>query len=546
MSSKKATGAYYTPEILADFLVSHLIEKYLSNGERLKILEPSVGDGRFLKPITEKDYLNNYKFVQVDIVEKNVLELQKATEILKTTTCSNFRYNSYCGDFLDFTGKKYDLIIGNPPYINKRHLSKDQIDKCKKLEELYIHEYGETKNIWPAFIFKSIQHLRKDGIICLILPSELLQVKYTKKIREYLLEEFERIEIFAFNELIFKNEKGGLIEQDVVVFIGIKRHKNKKEKGVSFYQVEQLKDLEIPGYVEKNSNIHRSKLDKWTNYILEDSELDFIQSKVEELNLKPIKYYCEKAEVGIVTAANKFFIVNNTRIKKYSIKEYAKPIISRGSFIKDKLVLQNKDIEKLNELDKPVNFLDLNINGKELSHAICHYIKIGERAGLSNRYKMKRREKWYKVPYIWSPDGVFVKRSHLFPRIVINQTDSLFTDSFYRIKMKEDYEIKDLAFSFYNSLSYILAELEGRYYGGGVLELTPNEFKNSMIPYVSNVSKSHLRKLNKLLSENSGPEEILNFTDSIILNSFTNIELEKLRSIRKKLVARRLKKERLS
>lgn len=40
--------------------------------------------------------------------------------------------------------------------------------------------------------------------------------------------------------------------------------------------------------------------------------------------------------------------------------------------------------------------------------------------------------------------------------------------------MKEEFEINSFIYLFYNSLTLIFAELEGRYYGG-VLELIPSE-----------------------------------------------------------------------
>ena len=51
------------------------------------------------------------------------------------------------------------------------------------------------------------------------------------------------------------------------------------------------------------------------------------------------------------------------------------------------------------------------------------------------------------------------------------------TDTAYHIRMQDKWNVKDLCFSFYNSLTLLFAEIEGRFYGGGVLELTPEEFR---------------------------------------------------------------------
>lgn len=120
-----------------------------------------------------------------------------------------------------------------------------------------LYQILEKKNIWPSFVLKAIEELKENGILCYVLPGELLQMNYTKEIRKYLLTVFERVEIFAFNELIFED-----IEQDVVVLIGIKKAIREEDKGVAFIQVNKLDDLKIPDYFEKNTNVNRKFLDK--------------------------------------------------------------------------------------------------------------------------------------------------------------------------------------------------------------------------------------------------------------------------------------------
>ena len=49
--------------------------------------------------------------------------------------------------------------------------------------------------------------------------------------------------------------------------------------------------------------------------------------------------------------------------------------------------------------------------------------------------------------------------------------------------MKKMYNIENLTYSFYNTFTLLMAEIMGRSYGGGVLELTPNEFKSLPVIY---------------------------------------------------------------
>ena len=102
--------------------------------------------------------------------------------------------------------------------------------------------------------------------------------------------------------------------------------------------------------------------------------------------------------------------------------------------------------------------------------------------------------------------------------------------------------MKSLAFSFFNTLTFILTELEGRYYGGGVLELTPNEFKSLRIPYFELQDDTYYDHLEELLRGKNSPSIILDYVDGIVLNGLSNDERSQLTEIRNRLLNRRLKR----
>ncbi|RTY96040.1 N-6 DNA methylase [Flavobacterium sp. GT3R68] len=528
----KETGSYYTPYVLSEFLVKHIVKNYkLKN---YKILEPSCGDGSFVEAL--KNNLPINKKILIDICDINEEELLKSSDILLSN--KNFTVKVHLGDYLTKENDKFSIIIGNPPYISKNFLSKEQIELCKKVLDKSIDKYGEVKNIWPAFLIKATEELDEEGIICYVLPSELLQVKYTKPIRDFLLANYSRIEIFAFNELIFKGA-----EQDVVVFIG-KKKSNPIKNEVSFYQVEKLEDLKIPDFVEKHTNINRKRLDKWTNYILDEDELNFIESLVTKFKLQPIKEFCAKAEVGIVSAANDYFIRSKSEVEERMLTDISKTILKKSSFLKNTIIFDIDELIKLNNENKPTQLILFeNTRFKLQNKPFQKYILEGEKLKLNLRYKMKLRENWYTIPSVWHPEGFFVKRSHVFPKIIFNPVNALVTDSFYRIKMRDSFSIETLTFCFYNTLTFILSELEGRFYGGGVLELTPSEFKNLNIPYRHEIGNEELKELNTMFVKEKSIIEILNYTDSIIFKDLPINDIDKLRGIWIKLLKRRLKSD---
>ena len=164
---------------------------------------------------------------------------------------------------------------------------------------------------------------------------------------------------------------------------------------------------------------------------------------------------------------------------------------------------------------------------------------------IHKRYKTSIRNKWYEIPNIGKPaEAFFFKRCNQYPKLIRNSANVLATDSAYTITMKEGFEIESLIFSFYNSLTLAFAELHGRYYGGGVLELTPNEFKELPVPYL-NVTNDRFNTYITAFKNKASIKEICETNDKLILKSvdkdLDDDSITKLYNIREKLYLRRIK-----
>ena len=96
------------------------------------------------------------------------------------------------------------------------------------------------------------------------------------------------------------------------------------------------------------------------------------------------------------------------------------------------------------------------------------------------RYKTRIRDPWWHVPSVYSTDIALLKRANEAPRLISNEKKALTTDTAYRIQSKIRPDL--LAASWLNSLTLLACELNGRTYGGGVLELVPSEIRKTPIP----------------------------------------------------------------
>lgn len=524
MTDKKYTGSYYTPSYLARF-ISKRVLSHFENRTHISILEPSVGDGSFVEEFS--------KFSEIDInltaLDINQEELNKASEKWNTKKSSFIKT-----DFLEYsTTKKYSVVIGNPPYVKKNILTSKQIELSKKIHLSEDLTDVSVKNIWATFLVKANTLLSKDGILAFVLPSELLQVKFAEEIREYLKNEFERIEIFTFNDLMFEC-KG----QDTIVLFA---YKKSDFKGEFFTNIDSKETLEKENFILKNNNLLVSSNVKWTHHFLTNDELTFIENLKKEL--LTVNHYSD-SKPGIVTAANKFFIIDKETEVQYNLSRYTKPIIQKGLFVNGSVVFSDSDIEELEANNYPTKLLQLN-NRDRISKELNEYLKIGVKDKIPDRYKCKIRNNWYVIPNISEkPDAFFFKRSHLYPKLLKNNSNAFVTDSAYKVEMKNGYDINSFVYSFYNTLTLLLSEIEGRYYGGGVLELTPSEFKKLAIPYIE-INNEEFDDFTERFENKKDIEDILNQNDFKILNSalrINNEDIRRLTELRNKLKKKRLRK----
>jgi len=524
MTNKKNTGSYYTPSYLADFICKRVLT-FLKDRTQLFILEPSVGDGAFIEE------LEKVKKIPITITALDI----SADELEKASNKWNKKKSEFINaDFLEYSSTtRFTVIIGNPPYINKNKLTKKQIELSK---EIHINENlseASVKNIWTTFLVKSNTLLANDGVLAFVLPAELLQVKFAEEIREYLKNEFERIEIFTFSDLMFDG-----IGQDTIVLFA---YKKSEKKGEFFTNIKSKGDLEGNNFTLIRNNLLVDSKIKWTHHFLTSDELEFLEKLKQRLK-SANDYIISKP--GIVTAANKFFILDLETAEKNELLNYTKPIIQKSLFVNGSVVFKEQDFLNIEKFNHPSRLLQINDNDK-ISKSLSEYLAKGVQLEIPLRYKCRKRNNWYVVPNISSkPDAFFFKRCHQYPKLLKNSSDAFVTDSAYKVEMRDHYDLNSFIYSFYNSLTLVFCEMEGRYYGGGVLELTPNEFKNLPIPYIE-IDNKQFENFSAQFESKENIEGVLSQNDFNILNStlgLNKMEIEKLRSIRTKLIAKRMRK----
>lgn len=512
MINDRVLGAFYTPVIIADYLVEKTLSHFHKD-RRISILEPSCGSGVFLKSIIKLNAKCDITAVEINEQEVDFLKSSSIIDSFKIVHKDYLEFHFECNLL-------FDLVIGNPPYISYTKLNREQV----KLGNLIINESNLGKrsitNIWEPFLISGVTKLSADGVLCYILPVELLQVRYAERLRSYLMDNFQYIELIHFNEPIYKD-----ILQDVIGILCYKKH-NLSGFRESLFEV----DTGNSTYCENNGYKMSAGNNKWTSSILTKEELSCIETLGKRS--KPIGDYVT-TKPGIVTGNNNFFILPESEVISLAAYDYVKPIINRSSYVKDFPSVVRRTHEELRIRNRPCLLLDLNgINSDQINMSVKKYIALGESREYQMSYKARHRCVWYAVPNIATAPAVFFKRSHRNIKLLLNPDGLYYTDTAYLVYPKPKTCIYDFVYSFYNSYTLVMAELLGRFYGGGVLELVPSEFQSLPIYYLS------FNDYERDLLSSSTQNQVIKYVDNKA--KFSQRELSILEAARMKLIARRV------
>lgn len=164
---KKDNGIFITPKTI----IKKLFERIKPEcSDIMRILEPSAGTCEIALAASEA-----YPVATIDAVEYNDTIFAATKE---TINPANINYVK--ADFTRWaseSGKKYDLIVGNPPYV-----------VCGKedVPAQYKDYVTGRPNLFCTFMLHSISMLAPGGVLAFIIPTSFLNAAYYSKTRNYM------------------------------------------------------------------------------------------------------------------------------------------------------------------------------------------------------------------------------------------------------------------------------------------------------------------------------------------------------------------------
>lgn len=545
----KLRGGYYTSSDLADWLCQWAIRE-----PKICLLEPSCGDGSFLEAAVHRFAALGVKgaaaaerLFGIEIIPD---EADKARARLRPWLGARVAAVVETGDYFEWSGRparpRFDAVVGNPPFIRYQSFPEPHRTRAMEIMKGMGLSPNRLTNIWVPFVVAAAASLRPGGRLALVLPAELLQVSYASQLRSFLTDRFDRISLVTCNELFFERA-----EQEVVLLLAEGAREAALEDRpcqVTLTECETVEDIvrkrpsEVLAGASPKSVQHDSE--KWLKYLLTASEIAFMRELRVSTRTTTLDAF-GSVDVGVVTGKNEFFVLRDDDLTQLRLGDYTVPLISRSVHLSGAKI-GRRDWKSLAMAGDRVHLLHLApLNGAKLPAPLERYIRRGEAEKVHEGYKCSIRNPWYAVPATWIPDAFFFRQIYDFPRVVLNKAGATSTDTIHRLRCKTEHRPKTIVENMYTHLTAASAEIEGRSYGGGVLELEPTEAERLMVP-AKLANALPIDECDRLIRQGR-LDDVLLENDRLILRAqlgLTRSDCKMLREIWEKMRNRRLARRR--
>lgn len=337
---KKINGAFFTPKLITDYIVSQTIK---DPGQM--ICDPSCGCGAFL--ISAAKFISKrFNKSVIDVIENNLFgidiadySVRRAKILLTLLALKNkedkdeIQFNLITGDSLSSDlvkefNTQFDIVLGNPPYVKFQDL--DNSLRIKLNTDWKTLNTGNF-NLYFAFFELGIKIMKKSGILAYITPNNYFTSLAAVPLRQYLESNRLIDKILDFNHLkLFKAQT-----YTCITFLKwASRDYFDYERVDNYEELRKLENLKFSKIFFKDLNNKKWRLLK----------------KEEQTNIKKIEMIGEKLgnivdiRVGIATCKDSVYFIEGDTLedgfyfknyngKRYKIeKESTKAIVKISDF----------------------------------------------------------------------------------------------------------------------------------------------------------------------------------------------------------------------
>ena len=523
--ARKARGAFFTPPEIASFITEWALRAPTDT-----VLEPSCGEAAFLRPAAEG-------LMRLGCAAANLHEhlhgldihgdsIRAANELLRQ---NGGRATLEEGDFFAWTSDRtFDAVVGNPPYVRYQNFSGDA--RTRALEAAFRQgvRLSQLASSWAAFTVHAAAFLKPEGRLGLVLPAELLSVKYAAQIRSYLLRRFRSVRLVLFEHLVFP----GVLE-DVVLLLA------EGSGGADNFEVFQVRDAQDLRSIDAANwtGFKPNGEQKWTSALLPSEAAELFDLLRVDGCFEPMRDWGE-TYLGAVTGNNDYFTVSKSRASELGFtREDLVSISPPGSRHLRGITFSKYAWDQHAQRGDRCYLFSPSMKP---SSAALKYIELGEKSNVHHAYKCKVRAPWWQVPLVGVPDLLFTYMNHDRPRLIRNEASSHILNSLYGVNLAIDRKKIGnalLPLATLNSFTLLGAEIVGRAYGGGMLKHEPTEVAQLPMPSFDALSELSGRLelvKNQVAAKLRGSDisPAIDIVDRILLRDHLKLSEEKIQALR--------------
>lgn len=297
-------------------------------------IKPTDPNGLIAKKQKNAEKLNK----EISSIENNIKELSNILDRIKKWENQEkerpyFLWHTYFKDVFDDGG--FDIVIGNPPYIQLQKMGRD----ADALQKANFDTFSRTGDIYCLFYEQGIKLLKINGVLAYITSNTWMRTKFGESMRKYFREHTQPVSLLNFEDTkIFQT---ATVETNI--FICKSRSQLNPFKAVAVKSDYTL-GTNIFDYYQKNAIELKETSDQ--GWIILNKEDFFIKKEIETNGIQLSEWDIEFYR-GFLTGYNDAFFIDEKKKNEIlkiepQAQEIIKPLlrgrnISKYSYIFDNL-----------------------------------------------------------------------------------------------------------------------------------------------------------------------------------------------------------------
>jgi len=342
-------GFVPTPTALVDEMVRKLL-RTVNVSAATTLLDPGCGEGQFIAGVRRWCKATGQPVPQMLGVEQHPGRADEARRRFKDIP----QITIVASDFLVPSAQRFDLIIGNPPYVSLGSLSAEE-------RESYRSRYRTARgrfDLYMLFFEQALTLLKPTGRLVFVTPEKFTYVDSARVLRRLMLER-------SVHELHFVSEDSfdGFVTYPVVTTIGPTQDYSRTH--VSLRSGESY-DVQLHG---------------------DDSWQSIIRAEPATHAGPTLDDVCIRVSCGVATGADAAYIVRDVDMDR-DLRRFAHPTVSGRQLRRAGL-----------ETARSFMLVPYDHNGRLLPEqrlgALAHYLSAPARKAMLTARTCTARKPWY-------------------------------------------------------------------------------------------------------------------------------------------------------